>query len=130
MKKYFFAAFLVLTATVSGCSSSTDPASASKSAATACEAAVKINCSKIYSCLTQEQRDAAAAFLDVGSSESDCTTKQKASNCANTTTNNGCEEGQTYSASKAEACLTRLQAITCEQLLSEDTNIECENPCE
>jgi hypothetical protein len=95
----------------------------------ACEELVKVVCSKIYECFSEEER-AAAGFP---ATEAGCVTELNAdAGCASQTEENTCDAGETYNASKADDCIDQFSALTCQQLISggDDVAPACDQVCE
>jgi hypothetical protein len=74
-------------------------------------------CSKLFSCLSQEERDAAG----VPATEADCVAYQQ-EGCPTSSSAEICGEGEVYQADQAQPCVTQFAALSCEQFRDPDTD--------
>ena len=99
------------------------------SPAAACRQAVEVTCSKIYECFTEPERTAAG----FPATEAACVTEQEQmEGCANQTTENVCDAGETYHANEASSCIDQLGALSCDQVRSGDIEMQapaCDRVC-
>jgi len=74
-------------------------------------------CTKLFTCMTAEERDAAG----VPPTEEECVVDQQ-DGCATSSSAELCPEGEVYHSDQALPCVTQFVALTCEQFLDPDSD--------
>lgn len=80
--------------------------------AEACERLVEITCDKLYSCLTEAERE----FLNLPATEGACIAQfSDQAGCAEQTVDNICQGNEVYQPDAAAKCLDQAAALECSQ---------------
>jgi hypothetical protein len=96
-----------------------------------CKKAVAEICSKFYGCLTDAELDAIRAFVPgVGNNEADCRTGFEGDSCSEQMLK--CDSGTTYSAAKANECISQYKSLSCDEFADPATMTPaaCEQTCQ